>query len=81
MRILTAFMAVALLSTSALAEVLTAIDTPKGAVTPLSKDASIWVKCFGCDVMKERVLQRLKEAGYAIVAKPADASTKVVIAA
>lgn len=81
MRNLLSVLPALLLSANAWAEVLTAYDTPKGPIQPLSKDAAIWVKCFSCEVLKERIVQRLKEAGYNVVAKPADAATRVVVAA
>ncbi|WP_303783180.1 hypothetical protein [Azovibrio restrictus] len=81
MRNLLSILAALLLSANAWADVLTAYDTPKGSVQPLSKDATVWVKCFGCEVLKERIVQRLKDAGYSVVGKTAEAATRVVIAA
>ncbi|WP_126448348.1 hypothetical protein [Sulfuricystis multivorans] len=79
MRLVLVFIAL-LMASFARAEVLTAFETPKGDVPAVSKESPVWIKCFECSTLKEKIIQKLKEAGYIVADRAGDAKTKVVIA-
>jgi hypothetical protein len=70
-----------LMSMTTRADVLTAYETPAGAIAPIQKDAAVWVKCIGCNVIKDKLIQELQANGYKVVTNASDAAVRIVFAA
>lgn len=70
-----------LMSTNIRAEVLSAYETPAGATAPVQKEAAVWVKCIGCDVIKDKLIQELQTNGYKVVTNTSDAAVRLVFSA